>query len=102
MAASSTGLLTTVAFMGAPAIELEKLQSGNETLLALRTLQRALACGVCRGEGEEGGVAVTSRTLPSGAQVWLPDCEALSRIDVGPGADIPLVIRSTMLAHTHL
>ena len=99
MAASGTGLLTTVAFMGAPAIENEKLQSGNETLLALRTLQRALACGVCRGEGEEGGVAVTSRTLPSGAQVWLPDCEALSRIDVGPGADIPLVIHSAMLMY---
>ena len=90
--ATRTGLLTSVAFMGAPAIQDEKLASGNETVLALRTLQQALACGVCRGEGEEGGIAVASRTLPSGAQAWVPDCEALSRIDVGPNADIPLVI----------
>ena len=93
--ASKVGLVTCVAFMGAPAVLNEKLVSGTETLLALRTMQQVLASGVYAQEGGEGKngndrVAISCQTLTSGRQVWVANPEDLKKIDYND-KDIPLV-----------
>ncbi len=60
------GLVCGVGFMGAPAILIEKPPNGRETCLALDTLRRVLASGVCEGV-EDGkvsreGVEVVEKT----------------------------------------
>ena len=47
---SSMGMLCGIALMGAPIILIEKLCSGEETLLSLKRLRQVVASGVCEGE----------------------------------------------------
>ncbi len=88
------GLVTCVAGIGAPAVDAEKLVSGDETTLALHTHQRVLASGVCeKGEGKEGNerVAVALQALPTGGQVWVANREDVAKIDISQPENIPLV-----------
>ncbi len=54
--------------MGAPAIIIEKPPNGRETCLALDTLRRVLASGVCKsmegGKVSREGVEVVEKTYP--------------------------------------
>ena len=44
--------------MGAPVVVIEKLVGGDETMLAFRRLQQAVASGVCEGGGKTGNELV--------------------------------------------
>ena len=101
------GLLTCVAFMGAPVVIAEKLESGKETPLALRFLQQALASGLYEDESEDGRkgndrVRVSAQTLATGDQVWLANREDLEKIDISQEANIPLVRTARYVAEIKL
>ena len=97
------GLCCGVAFMGAPAIQLEKLVNGTETVVALNEMRRVLASGVCEvGEGRVGSAAVRveqeyitadGETFP----VYIANEEDLSEVDYKNTASVPLV--STWFLH---
>ena len=85
------GAVCGVAFMGAPVILIEKLCSGEETLLALQRLRQVVASGVCEGEGagreSRGYVEVVEKTISYPGDtapfpVWLAKDEDLRKIDV--------------------
>lgn len=89
-----------VAYMGAPAILIEKLPNGQEARLALDRLQRALASGVCEGEGggRVSGAGVTviekeySRFDGTRFPAWLATDESLRTVDL---SNVPKVSVST-------
>lgn len=96
---SSMGRICGVALMGAPVILIEKLCSGNETLLSLQRLRQVVASGVCEGKnaGRKGNEKVRVEekvyTCPmDGSQfpVWLANDDDLLKIDVND-PNLPLV-----------
>ena len=82
--------MCSVAFMGAPAISVEKPPNGQEISLALNRLERVLASGVCEGvEGGKmsgGGVTVVEKqyTTFDGAtfSAWVASDESLMNMDL--------------------
>ncbi len=87
------GLVCGVGFMGAPAIIMEKLVGGEETMLALTRMEQVLASGVCGGGGG-GGVKVTEETCHYGDvsfPVGVANNDDLANI---PTDNIPLVMIS--------
>ena len=77
--------------MGAPVILIEKLCSGQETLLSLQRLRQVVASGVCEGQGagrvgnEKVHVEEKTYTYPmdhSQFPIWLAKDEDLQKIDV--------------------
>ena len=84
---SEVGLVTCVAFMGAPAIIVEKLAGGMETAGVFEAVQQVVVSGVC-GEGCEEGrkgnerVRVSRRELGGGRQAWIANTEDLEKIDI--------------------
>ena len=82
--------------MGAPAILIEKLPSGQETRLALNALRRVLASGVCEGvEGGKascGGVEVVDKTYSwiDGSQftAYIATNETLQNVDMTNVPDV--------------
>ena len=76
--------------MGAPVVLIEKLSSGEETLLSLERLRQVVASGVCEGESagkvSNNKVRVEERTYSypmdnSQFPVWLAKEEDLKKID---------------------
>ena len=75
--------------MGAPVILIEKLCSGEETLLSMKRLRQVVASGVC--EGESAGKVSNNKvhveekkyTYMDNSQfsVWLANEEDLKKID---------------------
>ena len=82
MDASEQGLFCPVAFMGAPAIQHEKLVAGGESELALSVLKQALASGLYGPEGDEGRSSVAGVSVRKEGDVWIASCDDLKRVDV--------------------
>ena len=106
---SDVGLLTGVAFMGAPVIITEKLVAGFETLLALDALQRVLVSGVYTGEGgeEEGKrgnerVRVNNCDIGGGNRAWIAHSHDLATIDISDPAKIQQVTLPTCAMYIHV
>ena len=79
-----------VAFMGAPAILVEKLPNGQEASIALDRLERVLVSGVCDGVGggrvSGGGVTVTEKQYPrfdgTNFPAWVATDTSLMNVDL--------------------
>lgn len=84
------GMVCGVAFMGAPAILVEKLPDGQEANLALNRLERVLISGVCEGmDGGRvsgGGVTVTEKDYPrfdgTHFPAWVATDDSLMNFDL--------------------
>ena len=94
---ASVGMLTCVAFMGAPLIVTEKLVSGTETQLALNAMQQVLVSGVYGGRLKDGRlgsekVRVTRKQLDGGSsEAWIANSEDLKKIDISDPTKFDLV-----------
>jgi hypothetical protein len=83
------GLVCCVAFMGAPVVILEKLVGGNESVLALRRLQQALASGVCEGDGKSSNPQVrVEEKICAGTTAYVANSEDLNSVSLD---NLPLV-----------
>ena len=85
------GMMCGVALMGAPVILIEKLYSGEETLLSLQRLRQVVASGVCEGEGagrvgnDKVRVEEKMYSYPmdnSQFPIWLANDDDLQKIDI--------------------
>ena len=84
--------------MGAPVILIEKLCSGEETLLSLQRLRQVVASGVYEGQGagrvsnEKVRIEEKTYTYLDNSQfpIWLAKDEDLQNIDIND-PNLPLV-----------